>query len=247
MNLKDATVLIVDDEVGLLRIFKKWFEREGCHVLTTENGYDALENLKRSPIDVIISDVRMPKMDGIELAGRVKQMRRCFPRIIFLSGFAGIDERECCDLGIEFKLEKPIRHQNLVSTARTCLTGRDELWREPSGAAADTIFDRVFENLRGAQAQGLIAFGYGGICVHSGLAVHAGDRIALNLQFTADRHAIAGEGVVRWTARDEQQIGIKITYIDEPNRAWLVDLAERNETVSFIPRRSDLTASAVFG
>ena len=150
--------------------------REGSVVLTAENGVEALEILKTNRIDMIISDVRMPRMDGIELAKRVKAMGRYFPNIIFISGFADIDERECCDLGIEFKLAKPIRRESLMSTVQTCLTDREELWREPPGVIAEKTLDAVFATVRDAQAQGSVAFGYGGICVHSALSVRARGR-----------------------------------------------------------------------
>jgi CheY-like chemotaxis protein len=239
MRLKDSTILLVDDEIGLLRIFKRWFEREGSLVLTAENGVEALHIVKENAIDMIVSDVRMPQMDGIELAKRVKAMGKYFPKIIFISGFADIDERECCDVGIEFKLSKPIRRESLMATVNECLTEREKLWREPPEAIPEKTLNAVFENVLDAQAQGLIAFGNGGICVHSALSVRTGETIGLNMGFTADRRALKGQGVVRWTAPDEQQIGIEVTYIDDANRAWLANLPGKNETVSFIPRSSD--------
>jgi two-component system, response regulator YesN len=74
--------------------------------------------LTSNHVDMVISNVRMPKMDGIELAKRLKKLARYFPKIIFISGFADIDERDCYDLGIETKLAKPIRRDTLVSAVR---------------------------------------------------------------------------------------------------------------------------------
>jgi CheY-like chemotaxis protein len=239
MQLKDATILVVDDEIGLLSIFKKWFEREGCRVLTAENGVEALELLKSTAVDTIISDVRMPKMDGVELAKCVKKTHKYDPKIIFISGFAEIDERECYDLGIELNLPKPVLRTTLVSAVRTCLTDRDELWRHPPSAVPQRTFKAVFESLLAAQDQGLIAFGHGGICVRSPLAVTSGEAIGLNLQFSTDYRALTGQGIVRWAVRHEEQIGIEITYVDDSNRAWIVGLAERDGVASFIPRSSD--------
>jgi CheY-like chemotaxis protein len=243
MQLNDATILIVDDEAGLLRIFKLWFQQEGCNVFTAENGFDALEVVKAQPIDVIVSDVRMPKMDGVGLARRVRQLWARASKIIFVSGFADIDERECCDLGVESILPKPILRASLVSAVRTCLTPREALWREPSAVAPERMLDAAFESLQGAQAQGKIAFGYGGFCIDSAFSVYAGESIGLNVKFKAERTAIMGQGIVRWAVRDEQQIGIEITHIDDSNRAWLADLAQAGP-VSFIPRSSRIAASA---
>jgi CheY-like chemotaxis protein len=68
MELKDATVLIVDDEPMLLDIFSEWLQEEKCRVLTAGNGAAALEILRNHHVDVVVSDVRMPVMDGYSSA-----------------------------------------------------------------------------------------------------------------------------------------------------------------------------------
>jgi CheY-like chemotaxis protein len=242
MHLKDATILVADDEVGLLDIFRKWFEREGSLVLTAENGEQALAMLTSNHVDMVISDVRMPKMDGIELAKRLKKSARYFPKIIFISGFADIDERDCYDLGIETKLAKPIRRDILVSAVRRSLMDRNELWLECPTSIPQKTLEAVFDGLQDALDRGLIAFGHGGICVRSGLAADLGETIGLNLAFAIDHYALAGQGIVRWTLPHKVQIGIEIIYIDDPNRAWIVNLAERDGVATFIPRCSTMPA-----
>jgi CheY-like chemotaxis protein len=243
MQLKDATILIADDEVDLLDIFGKWFEREGSRVLTAENGEQVLALLRSNSVDMIISDVRMPKMDGIELAKRLKNTLGYLPKIIFISGFADIDERDCYDLGIEMKLPKPIRRQTLVSSAQRCLMDRDKLWLEPPTGVFQGTLQSVFESFEVARDQGLIAIGHGGICIRSTFDAHVGEPIGLHLAFTDDHHALAGQGIVRWTIHHEEQMGIEIIYIDDANRAWVADLAARNGTFSFIPRSSGAATS----
>jgi len=243
VQLTEATILIVDDEEGLLGIYKGWFKREGCRVLTAANGAAALELAMKNRVDVILSDIRMPVMDGVELTKRLKETKKYIPKIIFISGFTDLDERETYDLGIEAKLSKPIRRQDLVSVVRKSLMVRDELWRSPPPIAPQKTLNDVFESLAAARDNGLIAFGRGGFSIHSLLAVQAGETIELRLEFKADRHTLAGRGIVRWTARHEEQIGVEITYVDEANRAWVVGLAEGGESVSFVPRTSRATVN----
>ena len=242
MQLKDATVLIVDDEVALLEIFKGWFAREGCRVLTAENGAAALELMNAHHVDVVVSDIRMPVLDGIGLAKAIKESTRYFPKIIFISGFGGVETREACDLGIEAELSKPVKRTKLLSTAQWCLTDREELWRNPSDAAAGRTVVAAFASLSAATQEGLIAFGRGGFCLRSVVAAQTGGAIGLRLEFKADGHVLAGQGVVRWVARQEEQIGIEIVSVDEADRAWVAGVAERNETISFIPRTSSARA-----
>ena len=64
MQLKDATVLIVDDEPDLLDIMADWFRREAHCVLIAANGKEALDAIEANQVDVVVSDVRMPVMDG---------------------------------------------------------------------------------------------------------------------------------------------------------------------------------------
>jgi CheY-like chemotaxis protein len=221
MQLKDASVLIVDDEVGLRRLFEKWFAREGCRVVTAANGAEALDVLKVNHVDLIVTDIAMPKVNGIDLVKRIAKRHDYFPKIIFVSGFADIDERECGHLGIEFKLMKPFPRKALIAAARTSLLSRAQLWQDLPGAIPKRVLEAVFESLRHAQDRGLVAFGHGGVCVRSPFPAQAGEMVGLNIEFTADHHALIGRGIVRWAVRHEEQIGIETIYVDDANRAWI--------------------------
>jgi CheY-like chemotaxis protein len=243
MELKDATVLIVDDEVVLLGIFKGWFEREGCRVLTAENGAVALNLLTTNHVDVVLSDIRMPVLDGVGLAKRLEQTNNYQTKIIFISGYSDLDKRECYGLGVEAYVPKPVRRGDLISVVKRRLMDRDELWRMPPGAGSYQTLDAAFESFLDALERGLIAFGRGGFCVRSAFVAQVDEAIKLCLEFKADRRLLVGQGVVRWRVRQEEQIGIEITYIDEANRASVVGLLERNRTASFIPRNSYATTN----
>jgi len=69
------TILVVDDEAIIRRNFKGYLEDEGYRTLITDDGYEALEMLGRERVDLILVDLRMPKMDGLEVLDRVKKMR----------------------------------------------------------------------------------------------------------------------------------------------------------------------------
>jgi len=120
MELKDATVLIADDEGDLLEILKRWFEREGARVVTAANGALALQQLAANRVDVVVSDVRMPVMDGIELAKRINE-GGVHPKIVFVTGFADIDQRSCVELGVTAILPKPVKRQEILGAVRQAL------------------------------------------------------------------------------------------------------------------------------
>jgi len=242
MQLKDATVLVVDDETALLMIFRRWLEREGCRVLTAENGARALDLARTNALDLVISDIRMPVLDGIELVKRLKEHTGYLPKIVFISGFSDIGERESFSLGVEALLHKPIERADFVAAARRSLMTRDELWRGPPGPVPATTLDAVFASVSAARQQGLIAFGRGGFCVRSTLVVQVDKPIGLRLAFETDHQALIGQGIVRWIAPHEAQIGVEITYVDDAQRSWVARLAERDELVAFIPRSSQPAA-----
>src|SRR5215467_4388635 len=104
MELKDATVLIVDDEPMLLEIFGEWLQEENCRVLTAGDGAAALQILGSHHVDVIVSDVRMPVMDGILLLKNINTYAGLSkgnypPKMIFISGFTDLEPREAYGLG----------------------------------------------------------------------------------------------------------------------------------------------------
>lgn len=77
------TILIVDDDIELLAMLCRYFERKKYSIITAKDGLEALEKIQRNP-DIILLDINMPKMDGIELCRRVRDKISC--PIIFLTG-----------------------------------------------------------------------------------------------------------------------------------------------------------------
>ena len=72
------TILVVDDELMMRNLLEKILVRDGYNVKTAENGQDALEVLKREKIDIVISDMKMPEMNGFDL---LKTIKKEYPRI----------------------------------------------------------------------------------------------------------------------------------------------------------------------
>ncbi|MBQ0721468.1 MAG: PAS domain S-box protein [Gammaproteobacteria bacterium] len=85
---RQASILIVDDEPALLALNKEILSQQGYHLFTAENAHDALEILDKEPINLLISDVIMPDMDGCQLLSIVHEKH---PQVItqLASGFTG--------------------------------------------------------------------------------------------------------------------------------------------------------------
>jgi CheY-like chemotaxis protein len=237
MLLKNASVLVVDDEPDLLEIMAEWFHREGSHVLSAENGAEALGLLRTHHVDVVLSDIHMPVMDGVTLLQKIKSANTYLPSVIFITGFYDIEPREAYELGAEALISKPVERKYLIAVVSRILTAREDLWRLPPADKADAVLVASFESLSSALTRGLLAFGRGGFCICSTLQLAEGP-VDLLLDFQADRRKVTGRGMVRWTSFAEGQIGLEITYIDDDNRSWILSLTEPNRSASFIPRTS---------
>ena len=82
---KGSHILVVDDDESIREILSEALEVMGYHVITSQNGIDALSKLKNAFFDLIITDLQMPVMDGLSLACKVKQRLPHMP-IILITG-----------------------------------------------------------------------------------------------------------------------------------------------------------------
>ncbi|HYE66304.1 MAG TPA: sigma-54 dependent transcriptional regulator [Pyrinomonadaceae bacterium] len=102
-----SNLLIVDDEQGIRQLLTLVFKREGHHVRAAENGQQAMAMLREEPADLIISDVKMPDMGGIEL---LRASRELLPDValVLMTAFATVDTaREAFKLGADDFIQKP--------------------------------------------------------------------------------------------------------------------------------------------
>lgn len=75
-------ILLVDDEEGIQLLYREEFEEEGYDVTTALNGEEALEKFNQDPPDLVILDINMPGMNGIEVLRRMKEINPDLPVIL---------------------------------------------------------------------------------------------------------------------------------------------------------------------
>jgi NADH-quinone oxidoreductase subunit E/NADP-reducing hydrogenase subunit HndA len=113
-----GNVLIVDDEQVVLRSCERILTAEGYFVQTALSAHNALEMLSENPYDLMITDIRMPEMDGLEL-GRQVRARRPDLDIIIMTGYPSQENiREALSLRIVDYLTKPISPAVLVDAVK---------------------------------------------------------------------------------------------------------------------------------
>jgi DNA-binding NtrC family response regulator len=108
--MKVYTLLIVDDEPSLLHSMQRALRQEPYRILLAENGFQALAILEQHDVDVVVSDYRMPAMDGLEL---LKRIREAYPHIllIMLTAYPDVETilQAINEVGMFKFLLKPIR------------------------------------------------------------------------------------------------------------------------------------------
>ena len=142
-----ANMLIVDDEKSYREVLKVIFEADGHEVNTAPNGRAALARLKNDPCDVVISDVRMPDLDGISFLRAAKEI---YPDlgVVLMTAFGTINTaREAFKLGADDFIQKPFNNDELRTIVQRTLEKRtlvneNRAFREAqrnSGSAANII------------------------------------------------------------------------------------------------------------
>ena len=108
-----SNILIVDDEQSYRQLLSLVFESDGHTVRTAMNGRQALELIQSEPADIIISDVKMPDMDGIELLRAVRESAPDLA-VVLMTAFASVETaREAFKLGADDFIQKPFDVEEL--------------------------------------------------------------------------------------------------------------------------------------
>lgn len=115
------TVLLIDDDDSLRRVVEYNLREEGYRVLTAADGATGLQAFQGETVDLVLTDVRMPEMDGLELLTRLKAMQPDLP-VVMLTAHGTIDSAvEAMKLGASDYLRKPFNREQLKAAVRKAL------------------------------------------------------------------------------------------------------------------------------
>jgi two-component system response regulator GlrR len=107
------SILLVDDDQALLRLLTIRLEQQGYQIISTDDGAKALQLLQQFPVDVVISDLRMPNIDGMMLFDQIKASFPTMPVILITAHGTIQDAIAATKLGMYGFITKPIDHQEL--------------------------------------------------------------------------------------------------------------------------------------
>jgi len=142
---KAQTILLVDDEQDILDFLQYNLEREGYKVFTASNGLEGVEMTQKVAPDLILMDVMMPRMDGIEACQMIRQeLQLSSPLIAFLTSRSeDYSQVAGFEAGADDYITKPIRPRLLISKVEALLrrAGRKQS-NEPENASSSIVVNR---------------------------------------------------------------------------------------------------------
>lgn len=145
----NINVLVVDDEKPLREFVRRNLEVRGYKVLTASNGLEALAILQNETVQLVIMDIMMPHMDGLEATRRIRQ-ESYVPIIILTAMGEEVDKVRAFDMGADDYLTKPFGVGELLGRVKAVLRRAD--WSEPASseeriARGDIIVDVARHNV----------------------------------------------------------------------------------------------------
>lgn len=134
--MSQRTILLVDDELELLAVNRETLEGCGYGVMTAGNGFEALDILSSNSVDLVVTDLRMPKLGGCELLAEMRQ-RNINAEVMILTGYGTVESAvECIQQGAADYLLKPFDLRQFVTKVENileeCTLRRRDMGRERS-------------------------------------------------------------------------------------------------------------------
>ncbi len=168
-------ILIVDDEESMCQFLSIMLRREGYEVATVTSGADALKEMQRSPADAVITDIQMPKMDGIQVLAGIKAIDAAVPVIIMTAYASKQTAIEAVNMGAFHYIDKHAKNEEIKMVVRNALEVRSiktenvELRKElvnKSGSGAREIVGRSEEMESVYRLVGRVAVADSTILIH---------------------------------------------------------------------------------
>lgn len=242
-SLKDAKVLVVDDEPDLCEMLAFEFELQGSQALHAYNGKGALHIVETTPVDAVVTDLRMADGSGLELLDSIRQRDPQTPPVLFITAYdSELAPIDVYDRGAEGIFAKPFPLKELVERVRHILETPEERWSTPVPQAPVRDISREFPDLESARRGRLFALGRGGMAVTAAeTTIGPDDQIAFCIHLDHGLPSvIKGVGLVRWVMKtndgDSHILGIEFEYLDDASRAEMAQWLKSTPCRSFIPK-----------
>jgi CheY-like chemotaxis protein len=224
-------------------------------VYSFSNPADALRSLPSMKLDAVISDIRMPGMDGTELLKEIRKTHHYFPSILFISGYSKYEALDqIMDMGAVALLEKPIDMNRLFSLIMEQFiedVNERNLYMRTSEHIPTVINEKFHLEIGN--------IGFGGVFIPKSEepagskqptaydSLEIGSLVSFQFKLGQDDGAINAVGEVAWKRSQPKDglppgMGVKFVKISDADREKILDYARLNRILSFIPMGSGAPA-----
>jgi DNA-binding response OmpR family regulator len=133
----DPTILVVDDNKGILELLILLLSKHGLSVISASSGNECLAIVKSRPVDLVILDVMMPVMDGLQVCQELRKITPSMPIILLTARDDMMTRAAAMDLGVSEFVAKPVNNRDLLNRVRMQL--RTLEWDK----TADQVFSKI--------------------------------------------------------------------------------------------------------
>jgi DNA-binding NtrC family response regulator len=132
-----GTVLAVDDEQNIRRLIRNEFTLEGYDVTTAKDGEEGLALMQRTPFDVVLLDIKLPKLNGLDVLRKIKEISRS-QEVIMITGYGDIQSAvDSLKLGARDYVTKPFKLDDLLTIIQNAVADSRARQLQPSAPKVD--------------------------------------------------------------------------------------------------------------
>lgn len=244
---QNTNILIADDEPDMREIFAAWLRNLGCTVTEVADGREALDMLSQNRFDAIVTDVRMPRLNGIQLARSLHDSGQYTPVVIFVSGFVDLPLPDAFDLGVEAVLSKPCTRQDLIRALKRSLQRRHTIFEPDPGIQPPAPEEAVHFSFPGTPATSPVAIGRGGMSMALSHPPEPGSAVGFSLRFAeGSLPLLSGWGLLQWREiiSGRTRVGIEFMHLDPQCCDSFAHWVQSASPASFIPKEPSAQTAA---
>ena len=235
MDLPESIeILVVDDDAELRELIADRFRSFKFNVGTASSGHSAYDMILQQTYHMVVTDLRMPEGDGMELLQRIRDKDIELPKVFVITGFEDHGQSDLFAAGADGIFNKPFNTKLFIDTVRKALLSRADRWKNSPQVLPVTTWRASFSSLCDAEEKRDLILGRGGFFLASGADIDGLDNgQAVDFEFAFESGPISqlvGSGEVRWIRRRGPWPGVGLEIIG------LVD-GHREEALALIEQR----------
>lgn len=242
-DLNGKTLLIVDDEPDLREVLALQFENFGLNITEAGNGAEALDIVARGGVDAILSDVRMPTMDGGTFLNNLRQSHGNDIGLVLLTGYSDMPEHEAYARGASGLVKKPYDRDQLASTVMNLFLTPELRLMRTDYPTPQTAIELDFGDDSDASNSKKISFARGGffLCLEPNQLPRIDEVVEFSFRFAKGPiENISGVGIVRFNRTNSEKLesvgtGVEILSLHQDQIPKYLAMVQESVSPAYIP------------